>query len=110
MKFLCRLIGLIMIILVVTFTALFFLESHGWLGEGELTDFVRMMHIHYEEVKDTVVSFVQSSGIANEAADLMDKGAQKLRGEGTTSPEPLVTATPIPTQIVFSVVTPKPIG
>ena len=110
MKFITRVIGFALIVVVIAFAALFFLESHNALGHSEFADFVRMMHIHYEEVKETVVTFFQTSGIAEDAADLMDKGAQKLResGSGVTPVPAAPQATPEPTTIIFEIVTPKP--
>jgi len=112
MKFITRVLGFLLIVVVAAFAALFFLESHNMLGNSELADFVRMMHIHYEEVKETTTNFFQNSGIAENAADLMDKGAQKLRESQGSSASQAPAATPVPagksSPIIFDIVTPKP--
>lgn len=114
MKLLYQLIGFLLVFCILAFSILFFIESNtNWLT-GDFGDFVRSMHILYEEVKETVLSFLQQSGIAKDAADLMSAGAEKLRGNDNEtivvySPtESPTVSTPQPTQIVIPVITVKP--
>lgn len=85
-----QLIGFLVVILILVFAVLFYLDSKDLLS-GELADFIGSLRALFDQVKAVVTLFVNESGIANDAADLLDEGADRLRG---TTPAPGVTVTP----------------
>lgn len=85
-----QLIGLIVVLLILLLAVLFYLDGKDLLS-GELDDFIGSLRALFEQIKSVVTSFVNESGIANDAADLLDEGADKLRG---TTPDPNVTPEP----------------
>lgn len=117
MKYIYQLVGFLLIFCIIAFSVLFFIESNTNILTGDFGDFVRSMHILYEEVKETILSFMQESGIANNAADLMNAGADKLRGKTDpqepetiiiqpASPSPAPTSAPM--QVIIPVITARP--
>ena len=53
------------------------------------------LHQLYLEARDVTLAFLQRSGIADDAADLLDEGADRLRGQtATDSPTIIEMATP----------------
>lgn len=118
MKYLFQLIGLAMVLLILLGSVLFYMESMGLL-EGEFAMFIREMRELWLQAKTSILAFLQQSGIAGDAADLLDQGADMLRGTETPYPadtpaQPgiLITSTPqpsaAPTQIVLPALTPQP--
>ena len=88
-----QLIGLIVVILILLLAVLFYLDGKGLLT-GELADFIGSLRALFEQIKSVDTSFVNESGIANDPADLLDEGADKLRGE-TPQPSEAPEETPI---------------
>ncbi|MGN0784873.1 MAG: hypothetical protein ACI4MR_04305 [Candidatus Aphodomorpha sp.] len=101
-----QLIGFLVVILILLLAVLFYLDGKDLLS-GELADFIGSLRALFDQIKAVVTSFVNESGIANDAADLLDEGADKLRG---ATPTPGAAATPAadgqPLEIV--VATPAP--
>ena len=85
MKLLFQLVGFAVILLILLSAVLFYMESQDLL-EGDLAEFIRQMRSVWLSAKETILSFLHTSGIADDAADLLDQGADKLRA--TESPEP----------------------
>lgn len=79
-----QLIGLVVVIAILLLAVLFYLDGKGLLT-GELADFIGSLRALFEQIKSVVTSFVHESGIADDAADLLDEGADMLRG-ATPSP------------------------
>ena len=120
MKYLFQFIGLAMVLLILLCSVLFYMESKGLL-QGEFAAFIHEMRELWLQAKNSSLSFFQTSGIADDAADLLDQGADILRGTESPLPEAsvtpdqpgiLVTPTPTPTsaptQIVLPALTPQP--
>ena len=118
MKFLFQLIGLALVVLILLSSVLFYMESKNLL-QGEFADYVHIMRELWLQAKAITMHFFQNSGIADDAADLLDQGANILRGTEspdiavTATPTPdqpgiIVTPTPVPTQIVLPALTPQP--
>ena len=101
-----QLIGFLVVILILLLAVLFYLDGKDLLS-GELADFIGSLRALFDQVKAVVTSFVNESGIANDAADLLDEGADKLRGK---TPAPGTTATPEQTvpPLEITVATPAP--
>ena len=95
-----QLIGFLVVILILLLAVLFYLDGKDLLS-GELADFIGSLRALFDQVKAVVTSFV------NDAADLLDEGADKLRG---TTPAPGTTATPEQTvpPLEITVATPAP--
>ena len=119
MKYLFQFIGLAMVVLILVCSVLFYVEKVGLL-QGEFADYIHVMRELWLQAKNISITFFQTSGIADDAADLLDQSADMLRG--TESPVPTATATPEqpgllitptpaaqPTEIVLPALTPQPI-
>jgi len=102
LKSLFQLIGFLVVIVILLTAVLFYLDGKDLLS-GELSDFIGSMRGLFEQIKLVVSSFVSESGIAEDAANLLDESADKLRG---VTPEPTIEPTMEPLQIV--VTTPEP--
>ena len=89
-----QLIGLVVVIAILLLAVLFYLDGKGLLT-GELADFIGSV----------VTSFVHESGIADDAADLLDEGADMLRG---ATPSPAQDGAPAATNVPVAVATPAP--
>lgn len=92
MKLLLQLMGLVVVVLILLSSVLFYLESKDLL-QGELGDFTHQMHEIWMLAKETVLSFLQNSGIADDAADFLDQGAEMLRSTESPQPSELPQAT-----------------
>ena len=100
MKLIFQIIGFVFVALLIVGAVFFFLDSKQLL-QGDLGAYVHAMHQHWNDAKNLTLSFMQNSGIANEAADILDHGADMLR-----SPAPTVSSDISVTE--FSVVTATP--
>jgi len=102
LKTLFQLIGFLVVIVILLTAVLFYLDEKDLLS-GELSAFIGSMRELFEQIGLVVSSFVSESGIAEDAANLLDESADKLRG---VTPEPTVQPTMEPLQII--VTTPAP--
>ena len=119
MKYLFQLIGLAMVLLILLCSVLFYMESKALL-QGDFALFIREIRTLWLQAKNTSLSFFQRSGIADDAANLLDHGADLLRSSESPSaavsetpnqPGIIVTPTPqpaAPTQIILPALTPQP--
>ncbi len=99
-----QLIGLVVVIAILLLAVLFYLDGKGLLT-GELADFIGSLRALFEQIKSVVTSFVHESGIADDAADLLDEGADMLRG---ATPSPAQDGAPAATNVPVTVATPAP--
>lgn len=99
-------IGFAVVILIVLLAVLFYLDEKALLG-SELSDFIGSLRVLLLQVKTVVTSFVSESGIADDAADLLSKGADKLRDSGGEEPAPPAPE-PATEPIQIIVTTPQP--
>ncbi|HIU93592.1 MAG TPA: hypothetical protein IAD24_00395 [Candidatus Aphodomorpha intestinavium] len=99
-----QLIGLVVVIAILLLAVLFYLDGKGLLT-GELADFIGSLRALFEQIKSVVTSFVHESGIADDAADLLDEGADMLRG---ATPSPAQDGAPAATNVPVAVATPAP--
>ena len=111
MKFLFQLIGFLVVILLLLCAILFYMDTKGLLS-GDLAAVVHALHELYTQARDTIRSFLQNSGIADDAANLLDEGAERLR-DATATPDLAAAPTPTgaPTQkpaVIIEVTTPAP--
>lgn len=106
-KDILQLIGIVALVLVVLF-AVFFLLDNVHLLSGALGDYVTVMHASFKAMKEATKSFLTGSGLADEAAAILDSGAEKLRGVAEdlaaqngvgATPEPAATAAPDPSTV-----------
>ena len=73
MKVIFQLIGFLVVILLLLTAVLFYLDSKGLLS-GDLGSLIHALHQLYLEARDVTLAFLQRSGIADDAADLLDEG------------------------------------
>lgn len=104
LKFIFRLIGIIVVVVILIMAVLCYLDSKDLLS-GKLGRLIGVLRILGKEAWDELRLFVSSSGIGEDAADLLDQGAAFFResvephptdkpGSHPYTPEP--TATPNP--------------
>ena len=97
MKFVLQLIGFICVLVILLTAVLFFLDSKDLL-RGDLATYVNTLHGLWLQGCDSTNAFFTSSGIKNDAANLLDEGANYLRSQspdaGTADNTPLPTNTP----------------
>ncbi len=102
MKFIFRLIGIIVVLLILVMAVLSYLDSKDLLS-GKLERLISSLRQLGKEAWQEIRYFMDDSGIAEDAADLLDQGADFLRE--STDPHPtsepgsdaLATPTPVPT-------------
>ena len=97
MKLIFQLIGFLVVIVVLLTAVLFYLDSKDLLS-GDLAVVTRTVHTLFTQTKTVLLSFLQNSGIADDAADLLDQGADMLRGgqQPTEAPTIIEMLTPAP--------------
>ena len=111
MKLIFQLVGFVLVIAIVLMSVLFYLDGKNQLA-GELVTLVRKLHVLGTEAWDAIFNFSKNSGIAEDAADVLEASADKLRGvvaphetsrpgdlstpEPTVTPAPTATPTPSP--------------
>ena len=91
MKLILQIIGFIVLVAVLFGLVFFFLDSKSLL-RGDFADYIHTMHALWKQAVTSTISFMQSAGIANEAADILDHGAEMLRSIDPNNPQ----ATPAP--------------
>lgn len=77
-KDILQLIGILALVLVAV-CAIFFLLDNVHLLSGALGDYVAVMHASFKTMTEATKAFISGSGLADEAAALLDSGANKLR-------------------------------
>jgi hypothetical protein len=102
MKFIFRLIGILVVLLILLMAVLTYLDSKDMLN-GKLERLIGKLRVLGKEAWQEIMLFMQDSGIAEDAAGLLDQGADYLRdtvaphetsqpGSGAFStPTPVVT-------------------
>ncbi|HAX40915.1 MAG TPA: hypothetical protein DCY10_08585 [Clostridiales bacterium] len=89
MKFIFRLIGILVVLLILLLAVLSYLDSKDLLS-GKLGRLISSLRVLGKQAWDEILLFMQDSGIAEDAADLLDQGANYLRD----TVEPHVTSKP----------------
>jgi len=99
MKFVFRLIGVLVVLLILLMAVLTYLDSKDLL-EGKLERLIGNLRVLGKEAWQEVLLFAQDSGIAEDAAGLLDQGADYLRDtvepHQTSKPGSDAFTTPIP--------------
>ena len=104
MKFIFQLIGILVVLLVLVMAVLFYLESKDLLS-GKLEHLISTLRVLGKEAWVEIRLFMDDSGIAEDAAGLLDQGAEYLRENvephSTSQPgaDVLLTPTPVPTPV-----------
>ena len=102
MKFIFRLIGFLVCLLILVMAVLCYLDTKALLS-GKLERLVNVLRRLGKEAWAEIMLFLSDSGIAQDAADLLDQGAEYLRDgvtphvtdkPGSDAPTPVPTATP----------------
>ncbi len=120
MKFIFRLIGFLVVLLVLLSAVLCYLDTKDLLT-GKVDRLVSSLRVLGKQAWDEIYLFMSETGIADDAASLLDQGANLLR-EGVTPhatekpgsnafPEGYFTPTPVPTAtpiILTATATPVP--
>ena len=99
MKFIFRLIGVIVVLLILLMAVLTYLDSKDLLS-GKLERLISNLRILGKQAWQEILYFMQDSGIAEDAAGLLDQGANYLRDtvepHVTSQPGSDALATPMP--------------
>lgn len=102
MKFIFRLIGVLVVLLVIIMAVLCYLDTKDLLS-GKLERLISSLRVLGKEAWTEIRYFMDDSGIAEDAAGLLDKGADYLRESvephATSKPgaDLIETPTPVPT-------------
>ncbi len=110
MKFIFQLIGVLVVLLILMMAVLFYLGDKGLLS-GKLDQLITSLQLLSKQAWVEIRYFMDDTGIAEDAAGLLDQGAEFLResvephttskpgteGAVTPTPEP----SPTPTTIVI---------
>jgi len=105
-KFTLQLIGFIVVLVILVMAVLFFLDSNGFLN-GKLGRLVGALRALGKEAWSEIRLFTTDAGFVEDAAGLLDQGAQFLRGSiavhptekpgsNPYTPSPFPAATPAP--------------
>lgn len=89
MKFIFQLIGVLVVLLILVMAVLFYLGGKGLLN-GKLDQLINSLRVLSKQAWVEIRYFMDDSGIAEDAAGLLDQGADFLR----ESVEPHVTSKP----------------
>ena len=99
MKFIFRLIGVIVVLLILLMAVLTYLDSKDLLS-GKLERLISSLRVLGKQAWQEILYFMQDSGIAEDAAGLLDQGANYLRDtvepHATSQPGSDALATPMP--------------
>ncbi|MDP3446721.1 MAG: hypothetical protein Q8S22_01545 [Eubacteriales bacterium] len=99
MKFVFRLIGVLVVLLIFLMAVLTYLDSKDLLS-GKLEHLIGELRVLGKQAWDEILFFMQDSGIAEDAAGLLDQGANYLRDtvepHDTSKPGSEAFFTPIP--------------
>lgn len=106
MKFVLQLIGFICILVFLLTAVLFFLDSKDLL-RGDLATYIKTMHSLWNQGCDATNAFFTSSGIKNDAANLLDEGANMLRSESPDAGSATADPMPSPTPPAIIIITPE---
>lgn len=104
MKFIFRLIGVLVVLIVLIMAVLTYLDSKALLS-GKLEHLISTLRVLGKEAWVEIRLFMDDSGIAEDAAGLLDQGAEYLRENvephATSQPgvDALATPTPVPTPV-----------
>ncbi len=89
MKFIFQLIGVLVVLLILVMAVLFYLGGKGLLS-GKLDQLINSLRVLGKQAWVEIRYFMDDSGIAEDAAGLLDQGADFLR----ESVEPHITSKP----------------
>ncbi len=105
LKFIFRLIGVLVVLIILLMAVLSYMDSKDLLS-GKLERYISSMRVLCKAAWSETIIFMQDSGIAEDAAGLLDQGAEYLR----ESIEPHETSQP--GSDAFSTPTPEvtPVG
>ena len=78
MKFIFRLIGILVVLLILLMAVLMYMDSKDLLS-GKLEHLIGILRVLGKEAWQEILVFMQDSGIAEDAAGLLDSGADYLR-------------------------------
>ncbi|PKM41244.1 MAG: hypothetical protein CVV04_01965 [Firmicutes bacterium HGW-Firmicutes-9] len=99
MKFIFRLIGVLVVLLILLMAVLTYLDGKDLL-EGKLERLISTLRVLGKEAWQEILVFMQDSGIAEDAAGLLDQGADYLRDtvepHETSKPGSEAFDTPLP--------------
>ena len=99
MKFIFRLIGVIVVLLILLMAVLTYLDSKDLLS-GKLERLIGNLRVLGKQAWQEILYFMQDSGIAEDAAGLLDQGANYLRDtvdpHETSKPGSEAFFTPVP--------------
>ena len=106
LKFLFRIIGIIAVLMMLMTAVLFFLDSQDFL-HGNLGQLIGSLRHLSQEAWTAIRLFVSDTHLADDAAGLLDQGAQFFRdsvephptdrpGAHPYSPSPVPLVTPLP--------------
>lgn len=99
MKFIFRLIGILVVLLILLMAVLTYLDGKDLLS-GKLERLIGNLRILGRQAWQEILYFMQDSGIAEDAAGLLDQGADYLRDtvepHETSQPGSEAFNTPIP--------------
>ena len=99
MKFFFRLIGILVVLLIIIMAVLTYLDGKDLLS-GKLELLIGNLRVLGKEAWQEILNFMQDSGIAEDAAGLLDQGANYLRDtvepHETSQPGSDAFATPMP--------------
>ncbi len=103
MKLIFRLIGIVVVIIILVMAVLCYLDTKGLLS-GKLERLISVLRRLGKEAWDEIMLFLSDSGIAGDAASLLEQGAEYFR-EGVT---PHVTDKPGGNALPEGYLTPTP--
>ena len=128
MKYIFRLIGFLVVLLILLSAVLCYMDSKDLLS-GKLERLVSTLRVLGKEAWAEIRLFMSDSGIAEDAAGLLDEGANYLRESvsphetdkpgshalpegyyGTPTPVPTASPTPISTASPVPTASPTPIA
>ncbi len=99
MKFIFRLIGVLLVLLILLMAVLTYLDSKDLLS-GKLERLIGNLRVLGKQAWQEILLFMQDSGIAEDAAGLLDQGADYLRDtvepHETSKPGTEAFFTPVP--------------
>lgn len=104
MKFIFRLIGIVVVLVVLIMAVLFYLDSKELLS-GKLGRLIGVLRRLGSEAWLEIRFFISDTGIAEDAAGLLDQGADFLRD----SLEPHITSKPGADALLTPAPTPTPL-
>lgn len=111
MKFIFRLIGMLVVLLILVMAVLCYLDTKALLS-GKLEHLIGTLRILGQEAWAEIRYFMSDSGIAEDAAGLLDQGANYLRDsvapQATDKPGAYALSTPTPEGFIpFATATPE---